>query len=290
MDARAVKEISLRVRSLTKAVDEKQPISNIIAILESLQKDVVPTEELLRSTRVGVAVNKQKSHPDKAVALLASRIVSKWKSDMNVKGSAKAKKAASRSPPKEEAGAKSSVPPLERNKDKDGVDCKRTGDTIRDSCIGLMYNGLCYGSEESPTLVLKRSIDIERAAFVKHGATTPEYKNKLRSLYQNLKHKSNPQLRIRVLSAEISAERLVVMTHKELASPERRAEDEKMQQENMNKAMVAQGEKSVSTALKCPKCGQKKVSYSQAQTRSADEPMTTFCECTICGNRWKASG
>jgi hypothetical protein len=48
MDARAVKEISLRVRSLTKAVDEKQPIPNIIAILESLQKDVVPTEELLR--------------------------------------------------------------------------------------------------------------------------------------------------------------------------------------------------------------------------------------------------
>ncbi|KAI9866673.1 MAG: RNA polymerase II elongation factor [Trichoglossum hirsutum] len=287
MDARSVKDISLRVRSLTKAVDEKQPISNIIAILESLQKDVVPTEELLRSlrlcsrditdisvvqsTRVGVAVNKQKSHPDKAVALLASRIVSKWKSDMNVRGSAKAKKAASRSPPKEEAGAKSSVPPLERNKDKDGVDCKRTGDTI------------------PPALVLKRAIDIERAAFVNHGATSTEYKNKIRSLYQNLKHKSNPQLRVHVLSAEITAERLVVMTHKELASPERRAEDEKMQQENMNKAMVAQGEKSVSTALKCPKCGQKKVSYSQAQTRSADEPMTTFCECTICGNRWKFS-
>jgi transcription elongation factor S-II len=141
----------------------------------------------------------------------------------------------------------------------------------------------------APALVLKRAIDIERAAFVNHGATSTEYKNKIRSLYQNLKHKSNPQLRVHVLSAEITAERLVVMTHKELASPERRAEDEKMQQENMNKAMVAQGEKSVSTALKCPKCGQKKVSYSQAQTRSADEPMTTFCECTICGNRWKVS-
>jgi transcription elongation factor S-II len=142
----------------------------------------------------------------------------------------------------------------------------------------------------APSLVLRRAIEIENAAFVNNGNTTStEYKNKLRSLYQNLKHKSNPQLRVRVLSAEISAERLVVMTHKELASPERRAEDEKMQQENMNKAMVAQGEKSISTALRCPKCGQKKVSYSQAQTRSADEPMTTFCECTVCGNRWKVS-
>jgi len=25
----------------------------------------------------------------------------------------------------------------------------------------------------------------------------------------------------------------------------------------------------------------------QAQTRSADEPMTTFVLCYICGNRWK---
>ncbi|KAI9764971.1 MAG: RNA polymerase II elongation factor [Geoglossum simile] len=290
MESKAIKDITSRVRSLTKAVDEKQPAANIIAILESLQRDVVPTEELLRSTRVGVAVNKQKTHPDKAVSLLASRIVSKWKTDMNVKGGAKAKKADSRSPPKEDTGVKSLVPPLLRNKDKDNVDCKRTDDPVRNNCIGLMYNGLCYSSDESPSLVLRRAIEIENAAFANNGSTTSsEYKGKLRSLFQNLKNKSNPQLRVRVLSAEISAERLVVMTHKELASPERRAEDEKMQQQNMNNAMVAQAERSISTALKCPKCGQKKVSYSQAQTRSADEPMTTFCECTVCGNRWKFS-
>jgi hypothetical protein len=48
MESKAIKDITTRVRSLTKAVDEKQPAANIIAILESLQKDVVPTEELLR--------------------------------------------------------------------------------------------------------------------------------------------------------------------------------------------------------------------------------------------------
>lgn len=41
--------------------------------------------------------------------------------------------------------------------------------------------------------------------------------------------------------------------------------------------------------FQCGKCKNKKVSYSQAQTRSADEPMTTFCECMVCGNRWKFS-
>ena len=57
----------------------------------------------------------------------------------------------------------------------------------------------------------------------------------------------------------------------------------------MNKAQVAQPERSISDALTCGKCGQKNVSYSQAQTRSADEPMTTFCVCMVCGNRWKVS-
>jgi transcription elongation factor S-II len=91
------------------------------------------------------------------------------------------------------------------------------------------------------------------------------------------------------LDGSIKPEKFVKMTHEELKSAERRAEDAKMIHENMKDAMVAQEEKSVSTQLQCSKCGQRKVSYTQAQTRSADEPMTTFCECLVCGKRWKFS-
>ena len=38
--------------------------------------------------------------------------------------------------------------------------------------------------------------------------------------------------------------------------------------------------------LKCPKCKSNKTSYYQMQTRSADEPMTTYAQC-ICGHKWK---
>ena len=38
--------------------------------------------------------------------------------------------------------------------------------------------------------------------------------------------------------------------------------------------------------FKCGKCKTYKTSYYQMQTRSADEPMTTFVSCQ-CGNRWK---
>lgn len=37
----------------------------------------------------------------------------------------------------------------------------------------------------------------------------------------------------------------------------------------------------------CRKCKSKNCSYYQLQTRSADEPMTTFVTCISCGNRWK---
>ena len=39
--------------------------------------------------------------------------------------------------------------------------------------------------------------------------------------------------------------------------------------------------------FKCRKCGSKKTQYYQMQTRSADEPMTTYVTCTSCGLKWK---
>ena len=39
--------------------------------------------------------------------------------------------------------------------------------------------------------------------------------------------------------------------------------------------------------FKCRKCKSTKCTYYQMQTRSADEPMTTFVTCLECGQRWK---
>ena len=41
--------------------------------------------------------------------------------------------------------------------------------------------------------------------------------------------------------------------------------------------------------FKCGKCKKRKCTYYQLQTRSADEPMTTFVRCVECGNQWSFS-
>jgi DNA-directed RNA polymerase subunit M/transcription elongation factor TFIIS len=42
--------------------------------------------------------------------------------------------------------------------------------------------------------------------------------------------------------------------------------------------------------LKCPKCGESRTFSYSKQTRSADEPMTTFATCMNCKNKWTYSG
>uniref|UniRef100_A0A8C0IL21 DNA-directed RNA polymerase III subunit RPC10 n=1 Tax=Chelonoidis abingdonii TaxID=106734 RepID=A0A8C0IL21_CHEAB len=44
-----------------------------------------------------------------------------------------------------------------------------------------------------------------------------------------------------------------------------------------------------STAEPCPKCEHPRAYFMQIQTRSADEPMTTFYKCcnAQCGHRWR---
>ncbi|KAL7274427.1 transcription elongation factor TFIIS [Rhizina undulata] len=299
-----VKEVKVHVSNLEKAVKEKHPPASVIDILSALKQHVVATESLLRETKVGMAVNKLRMNADKSVSDLAKEIVNKWKKDVHQKTrpsgghDSKAKErtataSPSRTPPKpsgKRPDSRQKVDPSQRSQKTDGVNCQITGEKVRDNCIGMVYDGLCIDSETDPSQILNLAKSIELSVFVNHHKKVDmAYKRRMQVIFLNLKDKKNPALRRRVMNGEISAERMATITTQEMASEERKLMDEKLQKDNMNKAMAAKAEKSISDQLTCGKCGKKKVSYSQAQTRSADEPMTTFCECEICGHRWKFS-
>ncbi|EGZ77946.1 transcription elongation factor [Neurospora tetrasperma FGSC 2509] len=295
------RELAARIKALSKAVTSEPP-ATVIKLLEELKRDAKPTEEQLRSTKAGVTVGKLRANPNKDIARIASEIVNKWRKLVEAAKEAKKKSQAAAA-----SGASSPAPiaspapassvynkPYTGDVEKrhfktDKVDINRTSSQTRNNTIGVLYNGLAYRRTESIEEVVKRAIEVENALFKACKGENQEYRSKGRTLFTSLKRKDNAALGRRVMSGELPVERLVVLSDKELASEEQRARDEELEKENMKKAQVPMAEKSISDALKCGKCGQRKVSYSQAQTRSADEPMTTFCECTVCGNRWKFS-
>ncbi|KAL9044790.1 MAG: hypothetical protein Q9214_002096 [Letrouitia sp. 1 TL-2023] len=309
-----IKEVIEKSRALTKATTAGEPSGNIINLLNELKNGVAPTEDLLRSTKIGVVVNRSKQSKDPEIARLASEIVKKWRDEVQkhkggtstpngtstttANGNKNKKMPATPEPSATAAMAtttapeppKSTVPPDQRDYKRDNISITRTSNATRDNCIGLLYNGLAHTSTVPPQTIISIASTVESAAFTVHGPeSAPAYKSKIRSLFQNLKNKMNPSLRVRVLSGEITPEKFVVMTHEELRSAEQKAQDREYEKENKKNAEIGQPKRSISSSLECGKCKQRKVSYSQAQTRSADEPMTTFCECTVCGNRWKVS-
>ncbi|KAJ6257804.1 hypothetical protein Dda_7593 [Drechslerella dactyloides] len=314
MPGMEAKDIKIHGASLDKAVRDKLPPSHITDILGRLKSDVVATEQILRETKIGMTVNKLRGHSDKAVSELAKDIVNKWKRDVSAKpksgssgdgkGGVAMKKESSTNglssrdtsnkgtptPSGARKGAASSVDPMKRNKNTDGINCDVHDDEPRNKCIGMLYDGLCIGSDAPPDDIFKIVKEIEHHLFRNHSnKVNDQYRQKLRSIFLNLKDPKNPNLRKNVLSGRIEPARLATMSSEEMASAERKREDEKIEQENMKEAMTPKAPTSVTDQLRCGKCGQHKVSYGQAQTRSADEPMTTFCECLHCGNRWKFS-
>ncbi|KAJ2800635.1 transcription elongation factor TFIIS [Coemansia guatemalensis] len=163
-----------------------------------------------------------------------------------------------------------------------------SGDNTRDKCVEILYNSMASDSNADVELLAKRALDIERIEFNKvKGRTIPAYSARIRSLCLNLRDKKNPDLRANVVDGSISVERFCSMTSEEMASKDLRETIEKMKEENLFKAKGAGRTEAATDQFKCGRCKQRKCTYYQMQTRSADEPMTTFVTCTVCDNRWK---
>jgi len=129
------------------------------------------------------------------------------------------------------------------------------------------------------------AVGIETALWKKHNGTK-EYGQKFRMLYSNIKDEHNSALRKALFSFQLGVEEVVNLTHEELANPE----IQKARKDMVDAVLFERAEtKPTATCdmFTCSKCKENKTTYFQLQTRSADEPMTTFVTCVNCGNRWK---
>ena len=111
---------------------------------------------------------------------------------------------------------------------------------------------------------------------------TQLYIDKLRTIYINLK---NPSVLEWITTKKIKPHELAFLTHQEILPDKWKQLIDDLKIQNQNK-YTPKIEASTDN-FTCYKCKSKECSYYQLQTRSADEPMTTFVTCIKCGNRWK---
>ncbi|KAJ1941768.1 transcription elongation factor TFIIS [Kickxella alabastrina] len=172
----------------------------------------------------------------------------------------------------------------------DKVSVALSGDSTRNKCIELLYNSIAADSDADSEILLQRSSGIELVEFEKaESSITTTYKSKIRSLCLNLRDKKNPDLRNSVVLGIITPKHLCNMTSEEMAPKELQMAIDKMNQENLADARAPIAEVSETDMFRCGRCGNRRCTYYQMQTRSADEPMTTFVTCVVCTNRWRFS-
>ena len=88
-----------------------------------------------------------------------------------------------------------------------------------------------------------------------------------------------------VNTGEIKSQEIAFMTHHEMC-PEKW--DELIKAKTIrDKNKFEQKLEAMTDRYTCRKCFSKQCSYMQLQTRSADEGITTYINCNVCGFRWK---
>ncbi|KAJ4869079.1 Transcription elongation factor TFIIS [Raphanus sativus] len=172
----------------------------------------------------------------------------------------------------------------------------KCNDPVRDKIRELLVDAMSKVHGESDEYDRARvvgcdpirvAVSVESHMFEKLGRSTGAQKVKYRSIMFNLRDSNNPDLRRRVLTGEVSPEKLITLSGEEMASDKRKQETNQIKEKFLFDCERGQAPKASTDQFKCGRCGQRKCTYYQMQTRSADEPMTTYVTCVNCDNHWK---
>lgn len=301
------------VERIAKKLDKMVHKKNTDGALDLLRelKNIKMSLETLQSTRVGMSVNAvRKQSSDEEVQILAKALIKSWKklldgSDEKEKkkegspvrssstskdsGSSEKSSKKSREPPTTPTTPTSpttpTLPPLVTSFPPAPV----TTDSVRNKCRELLVAALQTDDDHKTIGVDCEHLaaQIEEEIFQEFKSTDMKYKSRLRSRISNLKDQKNPDLRRNVLCGNISPQRIACMTAEEMASAELKQIREALTKESIREHQLSKVGGTETDMFICNKCHGKSCTYTQVQTRSADEPMTTFVLCNSCGNRWK---
>ncbi|XP_044066051.1 transcription elongation factor A protein 2 isoform X3 [Siniperca chuatsi] len=294
------------VERIAKKLDKMVHKKNTDGALDLLRelKNIKMSLETLQSTRVGMSVNAvRKQSSDEEVQTLAKALIKSWKklldgseekkkkegspvrSSSTSKDSGSSEKSSKKSGEPPTTPTTPTLPPLVTSFPPAPV----TTDSVRNKCRELLVAALQTDDDHKTIGVDCEHLaaQIEEEIFQEFKSTDMKYKTRLRSRISNLKDQKNPDLRRNVLCGNISPQRIASMTAEEMASAELKQIREALTKESIREHQLSKVGGTETDMFICNKCHGKSCTYTQVQTRSADEPMTTFVLCNSCGNRWK---
>lgn len=175
-------------------------------------------------------------------------------------------------------------------------------DVHRDKAKHFLFKAFITGASNSLLYIIDKAkvndiiCNVENelyTLYVKKKNSQREYNMQLKSIKFNLGDKKNPDFNEKIYNNNITPQALAVMNSQDMASEEKKNEREKCLKESL---IACQSDWDVKNILlkknrkgefQCFKCKGYDTIYNQLQTRSSDEPMTTFVTCLKCNNRWK---
>ena len=114
------------------------------------------------------------------------------------------------------------------------------------------------------------------------------YKKNFSKVYSNVATNKNAAFVMKKLKYGYwEPENIISMSHEELYPD--MWEDFIIRNKKKMDLLSLDNKQQGSNMFRCGRCKKNNCTYFQLQTRSADEPMTTFVTCMECNNRWKFS-
>lgn len=272
-------ELAGPIGTKTPAELSKEDAEEVVMVLERLEK-VNISVPLLEKTKIGFMINKLRKSSEPSVALKAKSILKRWKT--MVKKPAVVERVKSEGP---HFSAPKLQVPISFTEDVFKIDDEMRL-IVREKFATFL--GDSFDSEMQKRYCAYR---MEESMFDHFKSVSKEYKAQFRSILFNLKDESNLEFNAKLCHQMIPFEAVPVLTSVEMASSERlemigkiKSDAQESARSDWDKEHMMGG---TTDMWRCGKCGERKCTYYQMQTRGADEPMTNFVTCTVCENRWK---
>ncbi|EER02922.1 transcription elongation factor SII, putative [Perkinsus marinus ATCC 50983] len=295
------------VLTLKKRLSE--PDRDLMAIIDSLSS-INMDKQLLKETMIGKALNKAANADETTprAKKAAKNLMGAWKKKIDYKPSSGHHHSHPKSVSSAESAMENSSKPVNGQPTADAsttdgscssssgntdltsvMEVARCGDPKRDKIRNLLFKALRPRRNPEEAEPAVRAVEIEEECHSK--LSEREYLSQIRSIKYNLTDSSNPDFQWKVLVGLFPRDKYSTLTSEDMAS-----EAKNQHRANAAKAALEEcqsdwamrhGAIQKSGMFQCGKCRKSQTTYFQMQTRSSDEPMTTFVTCLNCGNKWK---